>query len=255
MQVGSKLINELQFKFNTGGRNPMSLRKAALALFVAVLGFLPLGIATSASAGNIDPARLQVQYDANNDTEVQAQLLSAGVLISWYQGFPGRREHAVHLTPLVFDDIYYAQKVCDLEIKPQQANMAASVGYTAITTAGGDAGGLALGAKGAFGAAVSAGAYAVYGAGEGLVTGAVAGVDRHNSSKREQWGQCVINYLNDGQRAGDFPKGFHANLVVDSVEGNHLSRPAPRADDKDVDVTDIGPPPPAVGEEPAEAAH
>jgi hypothetical protein len=223
-------------------------KKLAMGFTLMATAAIPLACASMASARALDASKMEApryQNVASSDMLPQTNAVGGAYLITWYQGLPGRREHAVHLTASDIDDIGYLENVCRAEIKPQQPGFFSSVGYTTVTMGLGTAIGLAGGAKGAFGAAVSASSYGIYGGVEGGVAGFVGGIDIHDRSKRGQYGQCMINMVDDAQRAGDMTRGIHANILLDVVEGNKIARPAPSNSDV---APQNGPPAPEVGE-------
>jgi hypothetical protein len=191
----------------------LSLRSIAVAA-LASTGLL----LASAPAFAADAEKLHA-----SDTERHVQGAGGPYFITVYHGFPGRREHAVHVTAQNLDDLEYARDDCTQQIRPQQPGIWKS---EAVTIAEGTV--AEAGAFAAEGAAVGVPmatikTLAKEGAAAGVVSSAVNGFDSHNRAKRNHLGQCMINYVNDAVRAGDFPGGIHVIIDQDSAEGHKLT--------------------------------
>ena len=175
-----------------------------------------------------DVSRMQVPYDPQNDRERHYESVGGAIMITWYQGFPGRRVHAVIPTAQVLDDIAYAAEVCHVELKFQQPGGVKSIGTSAGVAAGSTALGIFTGSAWAFPLAPASAVMnnVKNGTAQSGIGGFANGVVNHYRIDRVHLGICVNQYLNDGQHAHDFPEGIHVQIDEDNTSGQPISAQA-----------------------------
>jgi hypothetical protein len=207
----------------------ISLRTLGLLGLLATVGTLGACTTTSSLSGaghNLPGTPVKAMTVATPERAAEPHYASVGgkFLITWYQGFPGRTSHAVHVSAADLDDIAWASDVCYVELKPQQPGAPASVGVSTVAGVVSGVGGFALGVGGIDGITGSSFQNGIgQTAGGGIVGGLVNGPINHARSKRFQLGTCVGTYVNDGARSGDFKPGIHVQPDEDNVDGSPIS--------------------------------